>query len=144
MSPNALPEKWKPFFEKAKKARTNAYAPYSNCQVGACITLKNGESFVGCNVENSSIGATVCAERGAIQTAIVTHGKSNVAIDHVVVVSDASPAWMPCGLCRQVLSEFGADFKVVAINLKGEWREITFRELYPSSFTATEMNAQKA
>ncbi len=144
MSKLPLPEQWKPYFEKARAVRANAYAPYSNCQVGACITLKNGESFVGCNVENSSIGATVCAERGAIQTAIATHGKSQVEIHHVVVVSDAQPAWMPCGLCRQVLSEFGLDFKVIAVNLQGEWREITFRELYPASFTSDEMNAQKS
>jgi len=65
-----LPAALKPLYAAAKKARKNAHAPHSGCQVGAALKLSNGEIVPGCNVENSSYGGTVCAERGAIQTAV--------------------------------------------------------------------------
>jgi cytidine deaminase len=126
---------------KALQVREKSYSPYSECKVGAALRSKSGKIYVGCNVENSSIGATVCAERGAIQTAIAAEGHLEIA--ELAVISDASPAWMPCGLCRQVLSEFGKDFLVTASNLKGETQSTPFSKLYPSSFTADEMREVK-
>ena len=74
---------------EARGVRENSYSPYSGCKVGAAIRTRSGNIYVGCNVENSSIGATVCAERGAIQSAIAKEGK--VEIEELAVVSDASP-----------------------------------------------------
>lgn len=126
----------------AHKVRKNSYSPYSHCKVGAALRTKSGNVYVGCNVENSSFGATVCAERGAIQNAVSHEGK--IEIVELAVVSDASPAWMPCGLCRQVLSEFGKDFPITASNLNGETVLTNFAKLYPSSFSADEMAAVNA
>jgi cytidine deaminase len=134
----------KKLFAVAKKARANAHAPHSGCRVGAAIELANGKVYAGCNVENSSYGATVCAERGAIQTAVCAERKPKIR--EIFVVTDASPPWMPCGLCRQVISEFaaiapGRDIRIVAANTKGEAIETSFQELYPGTFSAKELRA---
>ena len=139
-----LPARLKPLFTLAKKVRLNSHSPYSGCKVGAAIKLSNGKVYTGCNVENSSYGATVCAERGAIQSAVAAEG--NVKIADIVVVTDASPPWLPCALCRQVLSEFAAnavdgDFPIHATNVKGEVISTTFLALYPGLFSAEELRA---
>ena len=132
----------KKLFSVAKKARSNAHAPHSGCQVGAAIALANGTVYPGCNVENASYGGTVCAERGALQTAVCAEGK--ISVREILVVTDASPPWMPCGLCRQVISEFvddapGGDITIISTNLKGEAIETTFRALYPGLFSPKEL-----
>lgn len=96
-------------FEQAMKAayesRANAYAPYSQFKVGAAVVTAMGRSiYSGCNVENSSYGATVCAERNAVLHAIAVEGV--IGIDVLVVVSDDDPPAVPCALCLQVLAEF--------------------------------------
>lgn len=144
MKANRLPPRLKPLYQLAKKSRTNAHAPHSGCRVGAAIQLTNGKIYGGCNVENSSYGAGVCAERGAIQTAIAAEGK--IRITEIVVVTDASPPWLPCGLCRQVISEFvanspGGDIPIYSTNLKGDVVETTFLGLYPGLFSPKELKA---
>lgn len=144
MKANRLPARLKPLFTLAKKSRANAHAPYSGCLVGAAILLTNGKTYGGCNVENSSYGAGVCAERGAIQTAIAAEGKIRIA--EILVVTDASPPWLPCGLCRQVISEFvaelpGGDIPVYSTNLQGEVIETSFLSLYPGLFSPKELKA---
>ena len=92
-------------YMKAKSAQKNAHAPYSKFHAGAAIKFKNNdEIFTGCNVENAGFGATVCAERGAIQTGIGVLRKQE--IEFIIVVTDTNPAIGPCGLCLQVISEF--------------------------------------
>lgn len=135
--PRPLPAELRSLFRAAAKARENAYAPYSGYRVGAAIRLKNGKIYAGCNVENSSIGATVCAERGAIQNAVAHEGKIKIA--EILVVTDASPPWMPCGLCRQVLSEFVTDAPIHSVNPRGERVQIRFKDLYPAGFSKAEM-----
>jgi cytidine deaminase len=120
-------------FRLARDARDRAYSPYSGHRVGAAIRLESGEAFAGCNVENSSYGATNCAERVAIQSAVASLGKVRLA--EVVVVTDASPPWPPCGLCRQVIAEFGRGCRIVSANLQGELQSMTFDELFPRAFT---------
>jgi cytidine deaminase len=96
----------------ARAVRVRAYAPYSRYRVGAALLTASGRVFVGCNVENSSYGGTICAERGAI-CAMVAAGESR-PIACVVVTGGAEPA-SPCGICRQVLAEFASDMKVVML-----------------------------
>ena len=121
-------------FDLAKEVRLRAYSPYSQVKVGAALLLKNGQIFTGCNVENSSYGGTVCAERTAILKAVSETGP-RIEITEIVVVTDASPAWPPCGLCRQVIAEFAAPHTLIhAINLQGDCRTTAFSDLLPQAF----------
>ena len=95
--------KVKDLFQAAKKVRMKAHAPYSKFKVGAAILDEKGRIHVGCNVENSSYGGTICAERAAI-TAMVAAGGTQVR--DIVVVTDTPNGCPPCGFCRQVLLEF--------------------------------------
>jgi cytidine deaminase len=124
----------KDLLKAATAARDHSYSPYSGHKVGAAIRLKSGQIFSGCNVENSSYGATVCAERVAVQKAVSELGK--IAIDEILVVTDATPPWPPCGLCRQVLAEFvsSQDVKLHACNLSGSVETTSFREIFPQAF----------
>ena len=119
----------------ASAAQRNAHAPYSGFHIGAAIRLRSGECFAGCNVENASYGATICAERGAILCAVAALGQ--IEIVEVVVVSEGDPPWPPCGMCRQVLAEFCvATCLVHAVNSTGTSRSWRFSELFPSGFGA--------
>jgi len=136
-----LPKELEPLYEVAKKARLHSHSPHSGHKVGAALRTKSGKIYPGCNVENSSYGATVCAERGAIQTAVCAEGALDIA--EILVVTDAAPPWMPCALCRQVMSEFaeaaGGDFPIHATNLEGDVKTVQFSRLYPDSFTPSEL-----
>jgi len=121
----------------AKKARENAYAPYSKFKVGAVLLTKSGKIFTGCNVENSSFGASMCAERVAVFKA-VSEGERE--FDAIAVVTDTDDPAMPCGMCRQVLSEFSMDIKIYAANLNGKVKTTTLRELLPYAFTKEDLN----
>lgn len=129
-----IPEHWKELYKTALLTRDRSYSPYSSHKVGAAIRLSDGRIFGGCNVENSSYGATVCAERVAIQKA-VSESSSKIQVREVLVVTDADPAWPPCGMCRQVIAEFGADATIACTNLKGNLRTFSLNELFPQAFT---------
>lgn len=118
----------------ARTCRENAYSPYSGYKVGAAIRTKDGKYFGGCNVENSSYGGTVCAERVAIQSAIAACGKIEIA--EILVITDANPPWPPCGLCRQVIAEFAEPEVVVhASTLEGDLVSQTLGQIFPNAFT---------
>ena len=120
--------------EAAARTRKQAYAPYSGHQVGAAIRTSDGRIFSGCNVENSSFGATVCAERGAIQSAVAAGGKFELA--EVLVITDATPPWPPCGMCRQVIAEFATPELIIhSVNTSGDVKSVPFAELFPDAFT---------
>lgn len=126
--------------QEAKAVRERAYAPYSRYQVGAAILTKKGSIYVGCNVENSTFGATICAERGAIMQ-MVAHGETDPVACAVVTEDGGSP----CGICRQVLSEFTKDMPVVLVGLSspdGEGGEtgkvVQLAELLPLAFRLRE------
>src|SRR5262245_35056867 len=102
--------------EEAKRARTEAFAPFSKFQVGAAVVTTNDEIYSGANVENSSYGLTNCAERAAIQKAVNAGHRKFKAI---AIVADTPGPCAPCGACRQVLYEFGDETLVVMSNLKG-------------------------
>ena len=123
---------------KAIEAREGAYAPYSNFYVGAALLCADGEIITGANVENSSYGGAICAERVAITNA-VTHGRRDFeAIAIVGALKGQSPTetCMPCGICRQFMCEFcSSDFKIVLAD--GENVKIyTMGDLLPHSFDA--------
>jgi cytidine deaminase len=112
----------------ASAARLLAHAPYSGFQVGAAVATKTGKIYTGCNVENVSLGLTICAERSAIATAIAQGSKDFVAI--AVVTAGKQPA-IPCGACRQVLAEFNPNMKIVAATIDGKVQEFDLAELLP-------------
>lgn len=116
---------------EAMKARERAYAPYSRFAVGAALLGKSGQIYRGCNVENASYGATICAERAAVANAICAGERGFRAI---AVVADTPHVPSPCGICRQVLAEFGAGMNVIMGNLSGCFETVALGELYPRSF----------
>lgn len=117
----------------AKISRKNAYVPYSHYKVGAAVLMDNGKIYGGCNVENASYGATVCAERIAIFKGISEGAKK---IKALMVVTDSNPAWPPCGICRQVICEFAENETPILIaNLKGVQDIYRFEDLLPAAFT---------
>jgi cytidine deaminase len=116
---------------KAKRARLKAYAPYSDFKVGAALLTRRGRVFTGANVENASDGLTVCAERAAVLKAVNQGDKDFVKI---AVVADKNPPITPCGACRQVLSEFTRDLKIICANLRGDVKKYTLKELLPEAF----------
>jgi cytidine deaminase len=127
--------------ELAKKSRENSYSPYSKHKVGAAVRTRSGKVYGGCNVENSSYGGTVCAERVAIHKAVSEEGA--ISIDEVVVVTDATPPWPPCGMCRQVIAEFASnETRITTVNLQGESRTFAWQELLPMAFTPEHLTAK--
>lgn len=117
--------------DAAFDARTRAYAPYSKFQVGAALLVDDGTIFHGCNVENASYGATNCAERTAVFSA-VAQGKHNFRA--IAIVGDLETPITPCGICRQVLAEFGHDTVVIGSTLKRETMVTTVGALLPGAF----------
>lgn len=114
----------------AEAARANAYAPYSKFRVGAALEAADGTVFVGCNVENASYGLTNCAERAAIEAAVVAGHR---AFRRIVIVTDAEAPVSPCGACRQVLREFGPHLDVISYGTATEQRW-TMTDLLPDAF----------
>ena len=127
-------EKYKDILDRAYEAMDNAYAPYSNFHVGACVKTKDGKYFIGANIENASYGLTNCAERNAIfQT--YSQGYRQDDIEALAIVGQGNTLITPCGACRQVLVELlkrdtpivlGTGEKVLVTNIE---------ELMPMAFT---------
>jgi len=115
----------------AKEAREHSYAPYSDFRVGAAIETDDGEIYTGCNVESASYGLTVCAERVAIWKAI-SEGKHK--IKNIAVVCDTKELTPPCGVCRQIIWEFGGNVPVTLANLNGGRETVEMKELLPRAF----------
>ena len=118
----------------ALSAREHAYAPYSNFRVGAAIWANSGRIFTGCNVENSTFGLTLCAERVAVFKALSEGERSFSA---VAVVADTERLTPPCGACRQILWEFCADADIILSNLRGQVRMRRMSDLLPDPFDSS-------
>lgn len=120
----------------ARKARQNAYAPYSNFAVGAALLAESGMVYTGCNIENASYGLTCCAERNAIFAAV---GAGERRFKMLAVAADSPEPVAPCGACRQVIAEFGIPLVVMG-NLKEATKTMTAEELLPYGFGQESMN----
>lgn len=121
----------KALIDMALKAMENAYAPYSGFKVGAVILCSDKKVYTGCNIENSSYGASNCAERTAIFKA-VSEGERE--FEKIAIVSSSGDFTFPCGICRQVLSEFMYDKTVVLFSEKDGIREFKVKDLLPEAF----------
>ncbi len=121
--------------DKLKELLNSSYSPYSHFRVASIVVMKDGREFRGVNVENASYGATICAERSAIVSAI-SAGYKKHDFETLYVMCDNEKIGFSCMLCRQVISEFfEPDKKVIAMNPNGEEISLTVKELCPYPFS---------
>ncbi|SHK07337.1 cytidine deaminase [Paramaledivibacter caminithermalis] len=116
--------------KKAFEVKEKAYVPYSGFHVGAAVLTDSGKIYTGCNIESASYTPTICAERTAIAKA-VSEGERNIT---AIAVTGDSQWTYPCGVCRQVIREFGKDILVIIAKTEDEYREYVLKELLPHSF----------
>lgn len=124
----------KALYRAAVAAMKYSYAPFSKFTVGAALLTKDGKVFTGVNVENSSYGATICAERTAFVKAV---SEGYRGFDSIAIVCNEGAAW-PCGICRQFMYEFGPDLKVITGDSEEELKMMTLQELLPEGFKLQE------
>jgi cytidine deaminase len=119
--------------QAARDARLRAFAPYSKFKVGAALECADGTIMTGCNVENSTYGLTVCAERVAVLKAV---SEGHRAFTRIAVVADTQDPTPPCGPCRQILWEFCGDIEVILANLSEDKGHHRLKDLLPLPFDA--------
>lgn len=120
----------KELIRKAIEAQQKAYVPYSKFKVGAALVTEEGDVYTGCNIEIASYSPTICAERTAIFKAISEGAKK---IKTIAVVGDSDFTY-PCGVCRQVIREFGKDATIIVANSEEDYKEYKLEDLLPYSF----------
>lgn len=122
--------------EKLVNLLNNSYSPYSKFRVASIVVMKNGQEFYGVNVENSSYGLTMCAERNAIFNAVANGYRKGDFKDIYVLCGDSNSISFPCFGCRQVIQEFfDRDSKVICMDIDGNQRVLTVEDLCPYPFT---------
>lgn len=117
---------------EARQAQEKAYAPYSNFQVGAALLTQDGKIYTAANIENSSYGLTVCAERIAIFKAVYDGAKS---FQSIAIAGSGTGYLYPCGACLQVLAEFAPEISIIVSNEENELRKYTLKDLLPQIFS---------
>lgn len=124
---------WQALKAAAVAAQGRAYVPYSEYRVGAALLTAGGEIVAGCNVENASYGATCCAERTAVFSAVAA---GHTEFRAIAVATHGDEAGTPCGICRQVLAEFSGDgtLEVMCFTPEGAEARYTLAELLPHAF----------
>ena len=120
--------------QKAIAMLDMAYVPYSHFPVGAALECEDGYVAAGCNIENSSYGLTICAERTAIFKAV---SEGHRDFDTLVIAGRSDDYCVPCGTCRQVMMEFAPELTVICLNKKGESKKFALKELLPYGFDQT-------
>ena len=124
----------------ALNVRENAEAKYSKFKVGAAVLLKSGNIYTGCNIESSSYGLTICAERVAIFKAL-SEEKSQIVEIHVV--ADTNEPVSPCGACRQIITDYAKNAEIVLHNLSGKFKTFQALELLPYHFKENDFKNDK-
>lgn len=124
--------------QRALDGLSHSYAPYSGFKVAAAVLMDNGQVYIGVNIENASYSATICAERTAIFKAISEDNEARIVAIAIVGGKDGKVTdyCAPCGVCRQVIREFGdpATMKVIVAKTPADYQEMTLEELLPLSF----------
>lgn len=123
---------YKILLKLAQEAKYRAYAPYSGFRVGAALLTSTGKIYTGCNVECASYAATSCAERTAIVKAV---SEGELSFKAIAIASDAKNSTFPCGICRQVIVEFGEDIDIIVGTCETDLQIFNIRELLPNAFT---------
>lgn len=122
----------KDLIKLAVEAKNKSYSPYSKFRVGAAALFEHGKVYTGVNIENASYGATCCAERTAVFKAV---SEGHTRLQSIAIASDDKDFIYPCGICRQVLAEFGDNnTKIICSNLQGDFKVHTLGELLPEAF----------
>ncbi len=129
----------KELIKKALEAQKMAYVPYSNFHVGAALITEDDEIFTGCNIEISSYSPTLCAERTAIFKAV---SEGHKKVKAIAIVGDTDFTY-PCGVCRQVIREFGKDATIIIAKSEDEYREYKLEDLLPHSFGPEDLEVAK-
>lgn len=126
--------------KQAVESKKFAHAPYSNFRVGAALLTNDNQIFTGCNVESSSYGLTMCAERTAIFKA---YSEGERKFKAIAVAADTEDYISPCGACRQVISDLCGDIDVILINKNNDYKIFKANELLPFAFSDKELNNRK-
>lgn len=123
---------WSNMLERAKQVIKNSYSPYSRFPVASVVRTRKGSLYTGVNVENSSYGLTICAERVAVFKAV---SEGDREIEEVLIYTPTGEPTPPCGACRQVIAEFNPKARIIMISASGKVVEKRLDELLPSAFT---------
>ena len=127
----------KELIEKAMDTKALAYTPYSKFNVGACVLVESGKMYVGANIENSTFGATICAERNAIMSAVMNGERK---ITKIAICSSSNDYTFPCGICRQTMAEFADDnFEIIVAKSVDDYKIYKLGELLPYSFRGNDI-----
>lgn len=129
-------QQWDGLKQAAVLARSRAYAPYSEFTVGAALQTKSGAVFIGCNVENASYGATICAERAALAAAVAAGERELIAL---VIASGAKSPTPPCGICRQSLAELAPSLRIRSYNEHTN-AQYALSALLPDAFSSDQLD----
>ena len=126
----------KQLLKYANEAMERAYVPYSHFKVGAAVLMSSGKIYTGCNIENASFGATNCAERTAIFKAV---SEGETEIKAIAIVSSGKRFTYPCGICRQVITEFMKEGEFIFENAEGEVQIVSLDDMFPYRFTKEDL-----
>jgi cytidine deaminase len=131
---------YKLLIQKAVDAKKFAHAPYSNFKVGAALLTADGKIYTGCNIENSSYGLTICAERTAIFKAMSEGERKFLAL---AIIGDTEDYLPPCGACRQIIYDHCGNIDIILINKSLDYKIFSTQDLLPFAFGDANLNNAK-